>query len=65
MKKSKMRRKSVVKITFKEKDKIKASPHEEVNRIMKIKIGGIEEKAKKYSAYLTEKPMHKIINFKK
>lgn len=56
-----MRKKSVVKISFKEKDKINIEPHDEMTRIMKIKIGIPNQNAKKYSAYFTEKPILKHI----
>lgn len=65
MKKQKIRRKSIVKISFKEKDKITIPPHDEMNRIMKIKMGIVEEKAKKYSAYFSEKPVLRNIKLKK
>ena len=36
-----------------------------MNRIMRIKIGPVEAKNKKYAPYLSEKPIQKNFNFKK
>lgn len=65
MKKQRMRRKSIVKISLKEKDKLNVAPHEEIGRIMKIKIGITDERAKKFSPYYSEKPMLKNVKHKK
>lgn len=54
MKKAKQRRKSVVRISFKEG---KTPSPQEISRIMQIKIGYVSEKAKKYAPYLPERTL--------